>query len=94
MIATASALIGATEEAILGDETMKIASFISHGRHDLDQKQFASAMFMYASAVAASAVDNATKVLLTKEQFAELMITIGELDKTTKDIIREENNGK
>ena len=34
------------------------------------------------------------QALLTKEQFAELMITIGELDKTTKDIIREENNGK
>lgn len=91
MLSTASALINATEEAVVSDENMRIASFITHGRHELDQKEFASAMFTYAAAIASSAVDNATKVLLTKEQLIQLMNTIGELDSMRDKIIREEN---
>ncbi len=87
MLSTASALIEATEQAVMEQEQMELAAFITHGRHELDQKQFASAMFMYATAIASSAVDKATKVLLTETQMIELMNTIDELETMRNEVI-------
>ena len=80
MLSTASALIEATQEAVMGDEQMEMAAFIVHERQNLSQDDFAKAMFMYSTAIAATAVDKATKILLTKEQFANLVDTIDELE--------------
>lgn len=90
MLSTASALLEATQEGIIGDEQMEIASFITHARHDLDQEQFAKAMFMYATAIASCVTDRVTKVLLTKEQFQTLMETIDELETMSNEVL----NGK
>ena len=91
MLSTATALITATEDAVMEQAQMELAAFITHARHELDQKQFASAMFMYATAIASSAVDNATKVLLNETQMKELLSTIGELETMRDEVI---NNGK
>lgn len=91
MLSTASALLTATEEAIIGEEQMLVASFITHKRNELDQNEFAKAMFMYATAIASAVTDKVTRVLLTETQMKELLSTLGELE-TMRDEILGENN--
>ena len=93
MLSTASALLEATQEAIIADEQMLVASFITHKRNELDQEEFARAMFMYATAIASAVTDKVTKVLLTETQFRELIETIDEMEQL-KNLVLEENNGK
>ena len=93
MLSTASALLEATQDGVMGDEQMEIASFITHSRHDLDQEQFARALFMYATAIASATTDKVTKVLLTKEQFIQLIESIDEMEQLKNDVL-EDNNGK
>ena len=90
MLSTASALIEATQQAVLDDEQMAIAQFITHGRHELSQEDFAKALFMYSTAIASSAVDKATKAIMTKEQFAELINAIDELETMRNEVLSGE----
>lgn len=69
------------------DESMAIAQFITHERNNLSQDDFAKAMFFYATAIASTAVDKATKAILTKDQFADLMATIDELETLRNEVI-------
>jgi hypothetical protein len=91
MISTATALISATEQAVMDEDSMGLAQFITHERNNLSQDDFAKAMFMYATMVASNAVDSATKAILTKEQFAELIATIDEIESMRNEVI---NNGE
>lgn len=91
MIATATALIQATEETIFDDEAMGLAQFLTHEHNNLDNEQFAKAMFMYASIIASTAVDKATKALLTETQVRELMATIDEMETLRNEVL---DNGK
>ena len=91
MLSTATALIQATEEVVMDDETMSMASFIHHNRNELDNDQFARAMFMLTTAIASNAIDKATKLLLNETQIRELMETIDEME-TMRNSILEENN--
>lgn len=88
MISTATALIQATEKAVMDDEPMGLAQFICHERNNLSQDDFAKAMFMYATMIASNAVDGATKAILTKEQFQELMETIDELETLRNEVLK------
>ena len=90
MLSTATALITATEDAVMEQEQMELASFITHARHELDQKQFASAMFMYASAIASAVTDKVTRVLLTETQMKELLTTIGEMEAMRDEVLSGE----
>ena len=49
MIATANALLEATQQSIFDDEAMEVAQFITHTHNELDNDQVAKALFMYAS---------------------------------------------
>ena len=89
MISTATALIQATENAIMDDEPMGLAQFITHERNNLSQDDFAKAMFMYATMIASNAVDGATKAILTKDQFADLMATIDELETLRNEVLSD-----
>ena len=91
MIATATALIQATEESIFDDEAMGFAQFITHSYKELDDEQIAKALFVYASMLASTAVDKATKVLLTESQVKELMATIDEMETMRNEVLE---NGK
>jgi len=66
---------------------MGLAQFITHERNNLSQDDFAKAMFMYATMVASNAVDSATKAILTKEQFAELITTIDEIESMRNEVL-------
>ena len=87
MISTATALISATEQAVMDEDSMGLAQFITHERNNLSQDDFAKAMFMYATMVASNAVDSVTKAILTKEQFAELIATIDELETLRNEVL-------
>lgn len=91
MLSTATALIEATQEAIMGDEQIEIAQFITHERYNLSQDDFAKAMFFYAGAIASEAMDKATKILLTKEQFQDLIASIDEIEEIRNEVM---NNGE
>lgn len=91
MLSTATALIQATEEVVIDEETMAMSSFIYHNRNELDNEQFARAMFMLTTAIASNAIDKATKLLLNETQIRELMETIDEME-TMRNSILEENN--
>lgn len=91
MFSTASALLTATEEAIIGEEQMLTAAFITHNRHELSQHDFAKAMFMYATEIASAVTDRVTKVLLTETQMKELISTLNELETMRDEVL---NNGK
>ena len=90
MLSTASALLTATEEAVIGQEQMELAAFITKTRNELNQEQFVSAMFMYASAIAAAVTDKVTKVLLTETQFRELLETIDEMETMRDEVLSGE----
>jgi hypothetical protein len=90
MLSTASALLNATEEAVIGETQMLMASFIVHNRHELSQDEFAKAMFMYATEIASHVTDKVTKVLLTETQFKELIASIGELETMRDEVLSGE----
>jgi Arc/MetJ family transcription regulator len=87
MIATATALIQATEESIFDDEAMGFAQFITHSYKELDDEQLAKALFVYATMLTSTAVDKATKVLLSETQVKELMATIDEMDSLRNEVL-------
>ncbi len=87
MIATATALIQATENAVMGDEPMGLAQFITHERNNLSQDDFAKAMFMYATMIASNAVDSVTKTLLSKDEFQQLIETIDEIESIRNEVL-------
>ena len=90
MLSTASALLNATEEAVIGEEQMLMASFIVHKRNELNQDEMAKAMFMYATAIASAVTDKVTKVLLTETQFRELLATIDEMETMRDEVLSGE----
>ena len=92
MIATATALIQATEDTIFDDEAMGFAQFITHSYKELDDEQLAKALFVYASMLASTAVDKATKVLLTESEVKDLIATIDEIETMRNSVLDEENN--
>ena len=87
MLSTASAILTATEEAVIGEEQMLMASFIVHKRNELDKDEMAKAMFMYATAIASAVTDKVTKVLLTETQMKELLSTLGELEEMRDSVL-------
>ena len=92
MLSTATALIQATEDAIFADESMGFAQMLYHNHKEMDGDSFAKAIYLYSGIIASAAVDNATKALLTKTQFQELMASIDELDSMRNSVLDEENN--
>jgi hypothetical protein len=87
MIATATALIQATEDTIFDDEAMGFAQFITHSYKELDDEQIAKALFVYASMLASTAVDKATKVLLTESEVKDLIATIDEIETIRNEVL-------
>jgi hypothetical protein len=91
MLSTASALLNATEEGIIGESQMLMASYIVHNRNDFSQDEMAKAMFMYATEIASAVTDKVTKVLLTETQFRELIESITEIETMRDEVL---NNGE
>lgn len=86
MLSTAFALQQATQKAVHDNEIMEIAAQILHGRNEMDNEQFAKALFFYSAHLSALTTTLATEVLLTESQLNEMMDTIKELESFGKDI--------
>lgn len=91
MIATANALLEATQQSIFDDEAMELAQFITHTHNELDNDQLAKALFIYASILTSNCVDKTAKVLMSNDDFRQLIDTIDEMETLTNEVI---NNGE
>lgn len=90
MIATANALLEATQQSIFDDEAMEVAQMITHTHNELDNKQIAKALFLYATILTSNAVDKTTKVLMTQDELKDLMITIDEIESMRNEVLSGE----
>ncbi|NBX78046.1 hypothetical protein EBQ93_01645 [bacterium] len=87
MLATATALIQATEDAIFDEEVMGFAQAFCHHAKDLDEQQFAKSIYVYSCMLSSLAIDKATKVLLTETEVKELMATIDEMETMKNEVL-------
>jgi hypothetical protein len=86
MIATAIKLQEATQEAVHDEMVMDVASHIFHSRNELNDEDFARALFEYSAILSAMTTTLVTNALLTKKEINELTSTIKEMEAMGKDI--------
>ena len=79
------------EDSIFDDDTMSFAHMLTHTHSEMDSEQFAKAIYIYSTIIASTAIDRASKVLMTESQLKQLMATIDEME-TLRDEVLE--NGK
>ena len=91
MIATATALISAVGDSIMEDEVMDFARIILNTRNEMDENQFAQAIYLYSGILASATADKVTKVLLTDTELSNLMESIDELETLRNEVLE---NGK
>jgi hypothetical protein len=87
MIATALALQTATQDAVMDESTMTLASSIYHNRNQMTDDEFARAMFAYSAHIASLTATLATNVLLTESQLDEMIDVIKEFDELGKEAL-------
>ena len=73
MLSTALELLDAAKSGIFDEDIMALAGELHTRRNELSDEIFAKYLFMYSSAVSAKVTDLVTKVLLTEEQFTEMV---------------------
>lgn len=85
MISTAIALQDATGNAVIDITTMIKAKSIYNARHEMNDQEFADAMFEYSAHLASVTATLVTEAVMTKEQLDELLLTIREMNAMGKD---------
>jgi hypothetical protein len=86
MIATALAIQDATQEAVMDESVMLMASAMYHNKDEMTSDEFAKAMFMYSAHLSALTATLVTSACLTESQLDEMMNTIKEMEQMGKDI--------
>ena len=89
MLSTALELLDAAKSGIFDEDIMGLAGELHTRRNELSDEVYAKYLFMYSSAVAAKVADLVTKVLLTEEQFTEMVNTLEEMDNLSETILEE-----
>ena len=89
MLSTALEILDATKSSIFDEDIMGLAGELHTRRNELSDEVYAKYLFMYSSAVAAKVADLVTKVLLTEEQFTEMVNTLEEMDNLSETILEE-----
>ena len=89
MLSTALEILDATKASIFDEDIMGLAGELHTRRNELSDEVYAKYLFMYSSAVAAKVADLVTKVLLTEEQFTEMVNTLEEMDNLSETILEE-----
>jgi hypothetical protein len=87
MLSTATALIEAVNDAIMDDESMDLARVILQTRNEMNNDEFAKAIYLYSGIIASAAADKVTKVLLNETQLRELMTTIDEMEQIRNEVL-------
>ena len=89
MLSTALEILDATKASIFDEDIMGLAGELHTRRNELSDEVYAKYLFMYSSAVASKVADLVTKVLLTEEQFTEMVNTLEEMDNLSETILEE-----
>ena len=89
MLSTAIELLDATRDSIFDEDIMALAGELHTRRNELPDEIFAKYIFMYSSALSAKVADSITKVLLTEEQFIEMIKVLDEMDNLSETILEE-----
>lgn len=91
MLSTALAIQEATQEAVMDNSVMSMASAMYHNKDEMSTEDFAKALFIYSAHLSALTATLVTSVCLTKTQIDEMMNTIKEFDSLGKDITNGNN---
>lgn len=86
MISTALAIQGATQDAVMDESVMSMASAMYHNKDEMTPDEFAKAMFIYSAHLSALTATLVTSVCLTENQMNEMIDTIKEMEALGKDI--------
>ena len=86
MLSTALAIQEATQEAVMDNSVMSMASAMYHNKDEMSTEDFAKALFIYSAHLSALTATLVTSVCLTESQIDEMMNTIKEFDNLGKDI--------
>lgn len=92
MLATALAIQEATQDAVMDDSVMSMASAMYHGKNEMSEEDFAKALFIYSAHLSALTATLVTSVTLTESQLDEMMSSIKEFDQLGKDITNGNND--
>ena len=86
MISTALAIQEATKNAVHDDEVMGMASAIFYKRNEMNDEDFAKAMYIYSAHLSAMTATLVTHACLTESQINDMLETIKEMEAMGKDI--------
>lgn len=86
MISTALAIQTATQDAVMDESVMVMASAMYHNKDEMTTEDFAKALFMYSAHLSALTATLVTSACLTESQMDEMMNTIKEMENMGKDI--------
>ena len=86
MISTALAIQTATKDAVHDEEVMGMASAIFYKRNEMNDEDFAKAMYMYSAHLSAMTATLVTHACLTESQLNDMLETIKEMEAMGKDI--------
>ena len=92
MLATAIALQNATQDAVMDDSVMSMASALYHGKDEMTSDEFAKAMFIYSTHLASLTATLVTTVCLTESQLDEMMNSIREMNTIGEEITNGNND--
>ena len=88
MLSTALAIQEATQEAVMDNSVMSMASAMYHNKDEMSTEDFAKALFIYSAHLSALTATLVTSVCLTETQIDEMMNTIKEFDSLNSTITR------
>lgn len=86
MLSTALAIQEATQDAVMDNSIMSMASAMYHNKDEMTTEDFAKALFIYSTHLSALTATLVTSACLTESQLDEMMNTIKEFDELGKDI--------
>lgn len=91
MLSTALAIQNATQEAVMDNTVMSMASAMYHNKNEMTEEDFAKALFIYSAHLSALTATLVTSACLTETQMDEMMNTIKEFEQLGKDITNGNN---
>ena len=86
MISTALAIQSATQDAVMDNSVMSMASAMYHSTNEMTEDEFAKPLFIYSTHLSALTATLVTSACLTESQLDEMMNTIKEMESMGKDI--------
>ena len=91
MLSTALAIQTATQDAVMDESTMSMASAMYHNRNEMNEEDFAKALFIYSAHLSSLTATLVTHACLTESQMNEMMNTINEMENLGKDVLNGDN---